>query len=125
LFSFLFVFFYGLGLQGKIMAVQQKGEQFFFLAGVLLTAIVVAGFLPPVFSMADGPLSLPLLYPAHGAILLSWFVLFSLQAKLVEFDRVRTEQVIDHINQHAQSDKGAAVSIINLMTITAKYQIRA
>ena len=28
-----------------------------------------------------------------------------------QFDRTRTEQVIDHINRHAQSDKGAAVFV--------------
>jgi hypothetical protein len=65
------------------MPVEQKGERFFFIGGLLLTAIVVAGFLPPVFLRPNGVLSAPLLYHVHGLVFLSWFLLFSCQAKLI------------------------------------------
>ena len=48
-----------------------------------MTAIVVAGFLPPVFLKPSGILSVPLLYHVHGLVFLSWFLLFSCQAKLI------------------------------------------
>ncbi|MFT5209079.1 MAG: hypothetical protein ACI9CE_000797 [Flavobacterium sp.] len=65
------------------MLVRQKGERFFFIGGLLLTAIVVAGFLPPAFLRPSGVLSVPLLYHVHGLVFLSWFLLFSCQAKLI------------------------------------------
>lgn len=67
-----------------IAMANQKGEPFFFFMGLLLIAIVVGGFLPPAFSMAGGPLSMPSLYHLHGLVFLSWFILFCLQARLVQ-----------------------------------------
>jgi len=57
--------------------------------GVVLTAIVVAGFVPPMLARPGGIASVPLLLHVHGAVFVAWFLLFCLQAGLVVAGRVR------------------------------------
>ncbi|MEE4161997.1 MAG: hypothetical protein V2I25_05760 [Woeseiaceae bacterium] len=57
--------------------------------GVLLTAIVVAGFVPPMLARPGGIASVPLLLQVHGAVFVAWFLLFCVQAGLVTSGRVR------------------------------------
>jgi len=64
--------------------VASSGEPFFRYMGLLLTAIVLVGFVPPVLSKADGVFSLPLLYHVHGLVFVCWFVLFFMQASFVQ-----------------------------------------
>jgi hypothetical protein len=59
-----------------------QGEQFFFVMGVVLIAIVIAGFVPPVLARPGGATSLPVLLHVHGAVFVSWFLIFSAQARL-------------------------------------------
>ena len=49
--------------------------------GILLTTIVLLGFIPPVLLKPNGAFSLPLLYHVHGIIFVSWLV--SLLYKLI------------------------------------------
>lgn len=62
---------------------KRRGERFFFLMGLVLIAIVLAGFVPFGLMRPGGIGEVPLLLHVHGAVFLSWYVLFALQAKLV------------------------------------------
>jgi hypothetical protein len=88
---------------------------FFLFMGALLTAIVLLGFIPPVLSKPNGAFSLPLLYHIHGMIFLSWFVLFSLQAYLVQGRYLRLHR------QLGQCSIGVAIA----MLITGYFMMRA
>ena len=85
---------------GKTMSAEQtgakfdKGEPFFIVMGLLLTAIVILGFGASALSLPEGPASLPLLYHLHGLIFLTWFVLFTLQASLIRYQRPVLHQVL-------------------------------
>ena len=59
-----------------------KGERFFLAMGLVLLAIVLSGFLPPALSRPGGIASMPLLLHVHGAVFVSWFLLFCVQARL-------------------------------------------
>ena len=65
------------------MTLANRGEQFFFVMGVVLIAFVVAGFAPFVFTRPGGPLEMPALLHAHGLLFVLWFVLFLVQARLI------------------------------------------
>ena len=60
--------------------------------GLLLTMIVLLGFLPPVLSKPQGAFSLPLLYHIHGLIFVSWFVLFFVQASFVRGGNLKSHR---------------------------------
>ncbi len=61
----------------------QRGERFFFIMGLVLIALIVAGFVPRGLMQPGGVAATPLLLHVHGAIFLSWFLLFTVQAWLV------------------------------------------
>ncbi len=61
----------------------QRGERFFFIMGLVLIAIVLAGFVPFGLMRPGGVTAVPVLLHVHGAVFLSWFILFSIQARLV------------------------------------------
>ena len=67
----------------------RSGEQFFLMMGLVLMAIVIAGFLPPVFTRPGGVSALPILLHLHGAVFFAWFVLFCVQARLIGGGNVR------------------------------------
>jgi hypothetical protein len=62
------------------MRQSRHGEIFFLVMGIVLLAVVLAGFLPPALSRPGGMASIPLMLHVHGSILLAWFVLFCTQA---------------------------------------------
>jgi hypothetical protein len=68
---------------------KNRGEPYFFVMALILIAIVVGGFAPPVFLAPGGVLAKPPLIHFHGAVFLSWFVLFAVQARLVGAGNVR------------------------------------
>jgi hypothetical protein len=90
-------------------------QSFFFYMGILLTSIVLLGFIPPVLSKPDGALSLPLLYHIHGVVFVSWFGLFTLQAYLVRGRRLAL---------HRQLGQGSIVIAI-AMLVTGYFMMRA
>lgn len=93
----------------------RKGEQFFFFVGLLLTVIVIAGFLPPIFNRPAGTGSLPLLYQAHGMVFLSWFVLFCLQARLVQAQNLTLHRALGK----------TSLALAGTMIILSYFMIRA
>ena len=60
-----------------------RGERFFFIMGLVLIAIVLAGFVPFGLMRPGGVTSVPVLLHVHGAVFLSWLILFTVQARLV------------------------------------------
>lgn len=60
----------------------RQGEQFFLVMGLVLLAIVIGGFVPPMFARPGGIASMPLLLHVHGLVFVSWFLLFCTQARL-------------------------------------------
>lgn len=67
----------------------QRGERFFLFMGLILFAIVLAGFLPAAISRPGGIASMPFLLHLHGAVFASWFVVFISQAALLQANNVR------------------------------------
>ncbi len=67
----------------------QRGEPFFFAMGLILVAIVIGGFVPLALSRPGGFTAIPFLLHVHGAVFLSWFLLFCYQARLVGAGNVR------------------------------------
>lgn len=61
----------------------RRGEAFFPVMGLVLLALVIAGFVPPALSRPGGPAAMPLVLHVHGAIFAGWFVLFIAQAQLI------------------------------------------
>ncbi len=64
-------------------AITRRGEGFFPVMGLILLALVIAGFVPPAFSRPGGPAAMPFLLHVHGAVFAGWFVLFIAQARLI------------------------------------------
>ncbi len=60
-----------------------RSKRFFFVMGLVLIAIVLAGFVPFGLMRPGGIAAVPPLLHFHGAVFLSWFVLFTVQARLV------------------------------------------
>ena len=60
----------------------RQGERFFFVMGLILFGLVVAGFVPPAISRPGGIASMPWLLHVHAAVFVSWFLLFCTQAWL-------------------------------------------
>lgn len=67
----------------------RKGERFFLVMGLVLLACVIAGFVPPALARSGGIVSMPLLLHVHGAVFVSWFVLFCAQAYLIGTNNIR------------------------------------
>ena len=83
--------------------------------GVLLTSIVLLGFLPPVLTKPNGAFSLPLLYHVHGVVFVSWFGFYTSQASLVQTGRLQ---------QHRQRGLWSAILAI-FMLVTGYFMMRA
>lgn len=66
----------------------QRGEAFFPVMGFVLITLVVAGFAPLAFARPGGPLAMPLLLHAHGAVFFCWYLLFIVQARLIGSGRI-------------------------------------
>ena len=62
---------------------QRQGERFFFVMGLILLGLVVAGFGLSTFSRPGLIESMSWVLHVHGAVFLSWFLLFCTQAWLV------------------------------------------
>lgn len=65
------------------------GERFFLVMGLVLLACVIAGFVPPALARPGGITSMPWLLHVHGAVFVSWFVLFCVQARLIGTKNLR------------------------------------
>lgn len=61
-------------------------SRFYFNMGLLMLALVIAGFGSAAFVRGTSPLELPLLFHLHGAIFIAWFLLFINQARLIGID---------------------------------------
>jgi hypothetical protein len=83
--------------------------------GVLLTTIVLLGFIPPVLLKPNGAFSLPLLYHVHGIIFVSWFGFFTLQANLVRGGRLQ---------QHRQRGRWSIILAISML-VSGYFMMRA
>lgn len=91
-----------------------QGEQFFLVMGLLLLAIVIGGFLPPMLVRPGGIASIPLLLHVHGVVFVSWFLLFCAQARLAGSG---------NIELHMRLGK-ASVLIASAMIILGYFVIR-
>lgn len=89
---------------------KKPGEPFFVIMAVFMIAIVVVGFGGVALQLPGGPLGLPALLHLHGAVFLSWYVLFAAQASLISAGRVRTHMTL-----------GAASIVLALAMITLGY----
>lgn len=58
-------------------------NRFYFKMGLLLLALVIAGFGSAAVMRGSNPAELPLIYHLHGLSYLLWFSLFILQANLI------------------------------------------
>jgi hypothetical protein len=67
----------------------RQGERFFLVMGIVLLVTVFAGFVPPVLARPGGIASIPLLVHVHGAVFVSWFLLFCTQAYLAGSGNIR------------------------------------
>lgn len=65
----------------------KRGESFFFYMGLVLLALVIAGFAPAVLKRPGGPSSLSPLLVVHGITFLGWYVLFIVQTRLIAAGR--------------------------------------
>ena len=88
---------------------------FFFYMGILLTSIVLLGFIPPALSKPNGAFSLPLLYHIHGLVFAAWFGLFTLQAYLVRGKNLRLHRKLGQ----------SSIVIATAMLITGYFMMRA
>jgi len=68
--------------KGRIQLKNEQGERFFLVMGLVLLAIVIGGFVPPVLARPGGAASMPMLLHVHGAVFVSWFLIFCAQARL-------------------------------------------
>ena len=69
-------------------------NRFFLIAGLVLAAIVIAGFLPAAVSRPGGIGAIPLLLHVHGVVFFAWFALFVTQASLVGSGKVRQHMAL-------------------------------
>jgi uncharacterized membrane protein YozB (DUF420 family) len=83
--------------------------------GLLMTAIVLFGFLPQVLSKPQGAFSLPILYHIHGLIFVSWFVLFFVQGSFVRGGNLQRHR------RFGQSSIALAIA----MLVSGYFMIRA
>ena len=67
---------------------KKQGETFFLVMGLILLAIVIAGFVPPALSRPGSAASMPILLHVHGAVFVSWFLIFCAQARFVGSGRL-------------------------------------
>ena len=58
-------------------------NQFYFKMGILLLALVIAGFGSAAIALGRPPLELPLLFHIHGITFVLWYLLFIYQASLI------------------------------------------
>ena len=65
------------------MSQDTAGNTFYFKMGLLLLALVIAGFGGAAMVRGGSPLELPLLFHMHGLVFIAWFLLFINQARLI------------------------------------------
>jgi len=75
-----------------------RGERFFFIMGLVLIALVLAGFVPFGLMRPGGITAVPPLLHVHGAVFLSWFVLFTVQAKLIGAGNLRLHKRLGQLS---------------------------
>lgn len=96
------------------MNTTQRGEPFFPIMGVVLIALVVGGFAPLILSRPGGPQAAPLLLHVHGLLLLGWYVLFIVQARMIGQGNVRLHMTLGK----------ASIALAVVMVVTAYFVIR-
>lgn len=97
----------------------RRGEPFFLLTGILVAGVVIAGFglnflwegqaLPPAFT--------PLIV-LHGLVMLAWFLLFVVQARLIAQGGVKLHMRLGT----ASAALAAAVVISGLIVMVGAYR---
>jgi hypothetical protein len=58
-------------------------SKFYFNMGLLMLALVVAGFASAAVVRGSSPLELPTLFHVHGLVFIAWFLFFINQARLI------------------------------------------
>jgi len=71
-----------IGLTGRPSSTGWVGRRFYLIMAVVIGAVIVAGFSRTVPAALTTPPGLPLLLHIHGAVFLSWLVLFVAQPAL-------------------------------------------
>ncbi len=95
------------------------GEPFFGWMGALLTAMVVLGFGASVAVKLGGVAGLPMLYHVHGAIFVSWFLLFMAQAGWVRRANLRMHRAAGQLSLVLV----VAMLVTGYLMMQAAYQI--
>ena len=75
-----------------------RGERFFFIMGLVMIALIIAGFVPRGLMQPGGVTATPLLLHIHGAIFLSWFILFAVQARLIGAGNLRLHKRLGQLS---------------------------
>jgi hypothetical protein len=99
------------------MRQSRHGEIFFLVMGIVLLAVVLAGFLPPALSRPGGMASIPLMLHVHGSILLAWFVLFCTQAHFAGTGKLRLHMKLGT----ASVSLAVAIVVLGYFVIRAAY----
>jgi hypothetical protein len=73
---------------------RRHGEQFFSSMAILMIVLVVGGFGTTLLTRTSAVLSLPMVVHLHGAVFLSWFLCFFLQARFVRAGNMATHRRI-------------------------------
>lgn len=73
---------------------RRRGEQFFCFMAILMIVLVVGGFGTTLLTRTSAVLSLPMVVHLHGAVFLSWFLCFFLQARFVQAGDMATHRRI-------------------------------
>lgn len=76
------------------MASDKFYGSFYVRMGLVLIALIFAGFIPFIKMRYDGGGSLNPLFLTHGILTLGWFVLFTYQASLVSVGNVRRHMAL-------------------------------
>jgi hypothetical protein len=85
--------------------------------GAVLLAIVIAGFVPPVLARPGGVASIPLLIHVHGAVFVSWFLLFCVQAHLAGSGNIRLHMRLGSVSVML----AAAMIVLGYFVIRGAY----
>jgi hypothetical protein len=73
----------------------RQGEQYFFVMGLVLLGIVISGFSLFTITVRPGGIGgVPWYLHLHGAVFVSWYILFVLQARLASGGNLRLHQTL-------------------------------
>lgn len=97
--------------------VQRHGEPFFLVMGIVLTLVVLGGFIPSVMMRPGGAGSIPLLLHVHGAVFLAWFLVYCMQASLIGSGNVRLHMRLGP----ASLILAAAMIVLGVLVIRLAY----